>query len=186
MTRPRRDILDEARNARDQAIQTLKHLDDYTLNHLHNIGRHTAGNDGYPATTFGNGGEKRGGHATAKNDDEDGAVDLTSVEAAAVARIHGHQHDQVGDWLRLLFANLTDIGALATTVNGLAQLITNVKPDGPERLTPACIICDLDALPRPKRGMCGRCYKAWRDAGCPDIAAFEHAYRTAHQEAQTA
>lgn len=171
MTRPYRPTLDEAQKARDATTAALAQLTNHTLERMYKIGHHQPGHDGFPASTTGD------GH---------GNSELTSVEAAAIARINGHNPnnpDQVGDWLRLLFANLNEMGKLAGKLDGLRQLLTAepVPIGSRERLIPPCIICDRDA-PRPKRGMDAACYMAWRRMGCPDVAIFRAEYWRKHAE----
>jgi hypothetical protein len=149
--------LSRAVAARNTALAALKALDEPTLERMHQMGRYSATADGWATSTT----------------SERGGGDLTSVEAAASSRQNGRTPDRVGDWLDLLFANLARIGDLAEVSEGLRQLIVNIKTDGPERLTPSCIACAQDALPRPKRGMCWTCYMQWyRTTPRPDIAAF--------------
>lgn len=164
LRRPYRPGLERYKTERDAAKRVLLLLDDRTLEHFWRLGHMAYSNDGFPTSS---------GLESAGSNPE-----LTSVEQAAINRAYGRmQQDLMGGWLRTLFDDLFVMGATATHMYGLAQLIVDIKPVGRERLTPPCIVCGEDALPRPKRGMCEKHYKTWERAGKPAIVIDSHTGR---------
>lgn len=53
---------------------------------------------------------------------------------------------------------------------------------GREASVPDCICCLKPAVPRPKRGMCGRCYMAYRRSNLHDVAEFVREWRAGNSD----
>jgi hypothetical protein len=144
---------------RDEAILCLQQLNPERLARLLARGEQSAQPDGYPPTSLPG---SRGG----------GAESLTSVEAAAEARIAGGRPDPVLDaisWVGWTMAEVYDLCRHAV------ERVQDVEGDseramGRQAASSACPACPdgLQAL----RGLCRTCYGVWTDHGRPDFAAF--------------
>ena len=79
-------------------------------------------------------------------------------------------HRQVERLVKVLFASTYGIHVAHVSGSHLAATAHRVVRR--EQTVPNCTACDRPALPRPKRGLCGACYMAFRRADTDDVGTF--------------
>jgi hypothetical protein len=113
---------------------------------------------------------------------DDAIADLTELRPLlrlALARddqtYDGHERDIVHQSVKRMVKNVIAIAHGACNTKQIGHQLAQPIEDGKRRVAsvPDCIVCNELALPRPRRGMCEKCYKRWTRSQCVDLADFQ-------------
>ena len=82
--------------------------------------------------------------------------------------------DPVHDQVNRLTKNCLAISyGISTSLASAKYIASGAIPDrGRKQSVPDCIVCSKPAVPRPRRGMCEKDYRAWLKSPFADVAEF--------------
>lgn len=113
---------------------------------------------------------------------DDAIADLISLKPLlklAMARDDqpndGKEKDPVHRTANKIVDNVLAIANGSANTLRMAKQIAKPEQAQEKRVAslPDCIVCKRLAIPRPKRGLCGQCYEAYRYSGFGDIIEFQ-------------
>ncbi|MHB8671193.1 MAG: hypothetical protein ACYDAD_11675 [Acidimicrobiales bacterium] len=117
--------------------------------------RHPA-QDGYPSQSMG------------------GAMGHGVSDPVGTLAVADPMRDEVGKAVSEFLALASESRGAMREMMSRLEFVMAIRADEPGRknTVPACLGCEGPAVPRPRRGMCERCYHRWVRRGCPELETF--------------